>query len=95
VERVSWHDAIEFCRRLSERSGRHYSLPSEAQWEYACRAATTTPFHFGTKPTIDLANYYDSGTYWGDFVEERRLRTTLVGMFPVNDCSLHDLHGNV
>jgi len=73
VERVSWHDAIEFCRRLSERSGRHYSLPSEAQWEYACRAGTTTPFHFGAKPTMNLANYYVSYAYRGNPMEEGRL----------------------
>ncbi|WP_324628738.1 formylglycine-generating enzyme family protein, partial [Phormidium sp. CCY1219] len=43
VERVSWYDAVEFCRRLSEKTGRVYRLPSEAEWEYACRAGTTTP----------------------------------------------------
>ena len=50
VEQVNWEDAIEFCNRLSQRTGRHYSLPSEAQWEYACRVGTTTPFHFGATP---------------------------------------------
>jgi formylglycine-generating enzyme required for sulfatase activity len=48
VERVTWHEAMEFCQRLSQRTGRHYTLPSEAQWEYACRAGSATPFHFGT-----------------------------------------------
>jgi formylglycine-generating enzyme required for sulfatase activity len=43
VEKVSWGDAMEFCRRLSQRTGRHYTLPSEAQWEYACRAGISTP----------------------------------------------------
>ena len=47
VEQVSWHEAMEFCQRLSQRTGRHYTLPSEAQWEYACRAGSATPFHFG------------------------------------------------
>ncbi len=65
VEQVSWHDAMEFCSRLSQRTGRTYTLPSEAQWEYACRAGTTTPFHFGETITTDLANY--NGNYaYGD-----------------------------
>jgi formylglycine-generating enzyme required for sulfatase activity len=57
VERVSWRQAIEFCRRLSQRTGRSFTLPSEAQWEYACRAGTTTPFAFGDTLTPELANY--------------------------------------
>ena len=57
VEQVSWDDAIEFCQRLSQKTGRDYRLPSEAEWEYACRAGTTTPFHFGETITTDLANY--------------------------------------
>ena len=57
VESVSWQDALVFCARLSELTGRSYSLPSEAQWEYACRAGTETPFHFGESITTNLANY--------------------------------------
>lgn len=57
VERVSWYDAVEFCERLSQHTGKPYRLPSEAEWEYACRAGTTTPFHFGETITSDLANY--------------------------------------
>ena len=57
VEQVSWLDAMEFCSRLSQRTGRHYTLPSEAQWEYACRAGTSTPFAFGATITTELANY--------------------------------------
>jgi formylglycine-generating enzyme required for sulfatase activity len=57
VERVSWFDAQEFCQRLSQKTGRNYRLPSEAEWEYACRAQTSTPFHFGKKITTHLANY--------------------------------------
>jgi formylglycine-generating enzyme required for sulfatase activity len=63
VERVSWHDAQEFCRRLSKRTGRHYSLPSEALWEYACRAGSTTPFHFGPTISPELANFNGNYTY--------------------------------
>jgi len=62
VEQVSWFDAVEFCARLCQKTGRQYRLPSEAEWEYACRAGTTTPFHFGDTITTDLANY--RGTDW-------------------------------
>ncbi|MFM9103407.1 MAG: formylglycine-generating enzyme family protein, partial [Cyanobium sp.] len=65
VDNVSWHDAKEFCRRLRKRTARHYTLPSEAQWEYACRAGTTTAFHLGTTITPELANY-DAGTRYVD-----------------------------
>lgn len=61
VVEVSWHDAIEFCDRLSRETGHTYRLPTEAEWEYACRAGTTTPFHFGATITSGLANY--DGTY--------------------------------
>ncbi|NEO21280.1 MAG: formylglycine-generating enzyme family protein, partial [Moorea sp. SIO4A5] len=53
VEQVSWYDAVEFCERLSQYTKRPYRLPSEAEWEYACRAGTTTPFHFGETITTD------------------------------------------
>ena len=82
VEQVSWHDAMEFCRRLSQRTGCHYTLPSEAQWEYACRAGTTTPFAFGETLTPEHANYSGS-------------ETIPVGSFPPNRWGLHDMHGNV
>jgi Uncharacterized conserved protein len=57
VERVNWYEAMEFCARLSAHSQRQYTLPSEAQWEYACRAGTTTAFHFGDTITPRKANY--------------------------------------
>ncbi len=61
VEQISWYDAVEFCARLSNYTGRKYRLPSEAEWEYACRAGTTTPFCFGETLTRELANYdYDN-----------------------------------
>jgi formylglycine-generating enzyme required for sulfatase activity len=63
VERVSWEDSQEFCQRLSVKTGKDYCLPSEAQWEYACRAGTTTPFHFGKTITTDLANYNGNSSY--------------------------------
>ena len=61
VERVNWYEAVEFCQRLSKLTGRNYRLPSEAEWEYACRAGTTTTFHFGETITTDLANYRGTG----------------------------------
>ncbi len=90
VERVSWHEAMEFCRRLSARTGRTYTLPSEAQWEYACRSGTTTLFAFGEEITPELANYrpFISGP-------KDREMTTPVGSFPANGWGLQDMHGNV
>lgn len=96
VERVCWNDAVAFCQELSQRAGRNYRLPSEAEWEYACRAGTTTPFHFGETITTDLANYDGNYTY-GDEVEGiNRVETTEVGSFGVaNNFGLYDMHGNV
>src|SRR5579883_507449 len=58
VESVSWYEAVEFCDRLSVHTNRQYHLPSEAEWEYACRAGTTTPYYFGETVTNELANYH-------------------------------------
>ncbi|MDM8565431.1 SUMF1/EgtB/PvdO family nonheme iron enzyme [Candidatus Halobeggiatoa sp. HSG11] len=63
VERVSWKDAVKFCEKISLLTKQIYRLPSEAEWEYACRAGTTTPFYFGETITTDLANYCGNGTY--------------------------------
>ncbi len=95
VERVSWGDAMEFCARLSQRTGRRYTLPSEAQWEYACRAGTATPFHYGETITSELANYDATSTYANGPKGEDRRQTTPVGMFPSNAWGLQDMHGNV
>ncbi|MEG5064708.1 formylglycine-generating enzyme family protein, partial [Microcoleus sp. B3-A4] len=57
VENLWWDEAIEFCGKLSQQTGKKYRLLSEAEWEYACRAGTTTPFHFGERITPELANY--------------------------------------
>jgi formylglycine-generating enzyme required for sulfatase activity len=95
VEQVSWQDATEFCQRLARETGRLYGLPSEAEWEYACRAGTTTPFHFGETIDTELANYSGNYVYGkgkkGVYLE----KTTPVGSFPANEWGLHDLHGNV
>jgi formylglycine-generating enzyme required for sulfatase activity len=95
VENVSWDDAQEFCRRLSTKSGKTYCLPSEAQWEYACRAGTTTPFHYGEIITPELANYDGNNTYNDSPRGEYRESASEVGLFPANDWGLHDMHGNV
>jgi formylglycine-generating enzyme required for sulfatase activity len=105
VEQVSWDDAVEFCQRLSKYTGRAYRLPSEAEWEYACRAGTTTPFHFGPTITTDLANYAGIDVEEGDYKflgtygegpkGEYREQTTDVGNFPPNAFGLYYMHGNV
>ncbi|NET51779.1 MAG: formylglycine-generating enzyme family protein, partial [Merismopedia sp. SIO2A8] len=95
VEQVSWYDAVEFCQRLSKQTGRKYRLPSEAEWEYACRALTTTPFHFGETITDQLANYNASSTYASEPKGEYRGQTTPVWIFPPNAFGLYDMHGNV
>ena len=95
VERVSWDDAVEFCQRLSKLTGKKYRLPSEAEWEYACRAGTTTPFHFGETITTNLANYNGNYTYADEPEGEYRQQTTLVGSFPPNTFGLYDMHGQV
>ncbi|WP_333287688.1 formylglycine-generating enzyme family protein [Microcoleus sp. D2_18a_B4] len=96
LEWVDWEDAVEFCRRLSQATKRNYRLPSEAEWEYACRAGTTGPFHFGETINTDFANYnghyLDGSAVKGTFREE----TTPVGSFGVaNAFGLCDMHGNV
>jgi formylglycine-generating enzyme required for sulfatase activity/uncharacterized caspase-like protein len=95
VEQVSWNDAVEFCQKLSQKTGREYRLPSEAEWEYACRGGTTTPFHFGETITTDLANYNGTDTYASEPKGKNLERTTDVGSFPPNAFGLYDMHGNV
>ncbi|NER81630.1 MAG: SUMF1/EgtB/PvdO family nonheme iron enzyme [Leptolyngbya sp. SIO1D8] len=100
VEQVSWSDAVEFCDRLSLHTGRPYRLPTEAEWEYACRAETMTPFHFGETITTDLANYRGNdeknGSYGRGPKGEYRQRPTPVDYFDItNRFGLCDMHGNV
>lgn len=94
VEQVSWYDAEEFCKRLSKYTGKQYRLASEAEWEYACRAGTTTQFHFGDTITGELANYYASYTFADEPKGEYRGKTTPVSKFPPNAFGLYDMHGN-
>jgi formylglycine-generating enzyme required for sulfatase activity len=95
IERINWDDALAFCSRLSHQTGKEYSLPSESQWEYACRATTTTAFHFGDIITPDLVNYNGDYPYNGAPTGENRAQATPVGSFPPNGFGLYDMHGNV
>ena len=95
VERVNYYEAMEFCKRLSRETKREYRLPSEAEWEYACRAGTKTPFHFGETITGELANYNTSNFYADEPTGEYRQQTSPVGQFPFNAFGLYDMNGNV
>lgn len=105
VENIRWDDAIKFCARLLEITGKQYKLPSEAQWEYAGRAGTTTRYYFGETITTELANYRSKGLLAslllgkdskGKYSKKLyRGETTNVGIFPPNSFGLYDIHGNV
>jgi formylglycine-generating enzyme required for sulfatase activity len=105
VGRISWVEAIEFCQRLFRYTKREYRLPSEAEWEYACRAGTEAPFHFGETIDAKLANYRAKneeigGTkYLGEYgpggLGEYGQQTIAVGSFPPNPFGLYDMHGNL
>jgi formylglycine-generating enzyme required for sulfatase activity len=96
VEQVSWYEAMEFCKRLSQHTKRPYRLPSESEWEYACRAGTQTPFAFGKMITTEIVNYNGSYTYNNGPKGENREETTPVDFFGVaNTFGLSDMHGNV
>jgi formylglycine-generating enzyme required for sulfatase activity len=95
VEQVSWNDAVKFCEKLSQKTGKNYKLPSEAEWEYACRAGTTTPFYFGESITPELVNYDGNYTNSSAPKGQYRQQTTDVGSFPPNAFGLYDMHGNV
>jgi formylglycine-generating enzyme required for sulfatase activity len=96
VENISWYDAVEFCARLEKHTKRPYRLPSEAEWEYACRAGTKTPFYFGKTITTEVANYDGTFTYNDGPKGEDRGKTTPVNYFGIaNAFGLSDMHGNV
>jgi formylglycine-generating enzyme required for sulfatase activity len=95
IEQVSWVSARKFCERLSQRTGRAHDLPSEAQWEYACRAGTNTAFCFGETLTTELANYCGEHVYRAGPKGLYRHETTPVDTFPPNAFGLADLHGNL
>jgi formylglycine-generating enzyme required for sulfatase activity len=96
VERVSWHDATEFCDRLSANTERIYRLPTEAEWEYACRAGTGSPFHFGNTLTTEVANCNGNDPYAAGPKGNYRGKTTPVDQFNIaNTFGLAEMHGNV
>ncbi|WP_017714132.1 formylglycine-generating enzyme family protein [Prochlorothrix hollandica] len=97
---VTWYEAVAFCQKLTalcrgELKGGEILLPTEAQWEYACRAGTETAFHFGDRLNSDQANFNGTYTYNGFKTGEFRQVTTPVGSFPANGWGLQDMHGNV
>jgi formylglycine-generating enzyme required for sulfatase activity/serine/threonine protein kinase len=94
---ISWNDSVALCEWLTARAGkgRRFRLPSEAEWEYACRAGTTTPFYFGETISTAQANYNGNATYGKGAKGVYREQTTPVGSFPANARGLSDMHGNV
>jgi formylglycine-generating enzyme required for sulfatase activity len=95
VENVSWDDAMAFCKELSERESKNYDLPTEAEWEYACRAGTTTPFHFGEALNGRQANCNGNEPHGTDVKGPHLGRTCEVGSYSPNKFGLYDMHGNV
>ncbi len=106
VERVTWHDAMKYCYLLNRREGRlgsgwKYRLPTESEWEYACRAGTSTPFHYGPDLVSGMANFDGGGEYIGGVGIRENLngvylgRTSEVGSYEPNAFGLYDMHGNV
>jgi sulfatase modifying factor 1 len=95
VEMVSWVDCQEFIKNLRAKDKKPYRLPTEAEWEYACRAGTTTPFSFGETISADQANYNGNFPYGNGTKGVYREKTTHVGSFPANAWGLHDMHGNL
>jgi formylglycine-generating enzyme len=100
LEQVRWTEAADFCRRLSDlaaekTAGRVYRLPTEAEWEYACRAGSTTPFHFGAALSSKLANFDGRFPYGGADQGPNLAKPAKVGSYPPNAWGLYDMHGNV
>jgi formylglycine-generating enzyme required for sulfatase activity len=100
MENVQWDQAAEFCKRLSaleaeKKAGRVYRLPSESEWEYACRAGTTTPFHSGKSLSSKEANFNGNYPYGAGARGDYLRRTAKVGSYKPNAWGLYDMHGNV
>jgi formylglycine-generating enzyme required for sulfatase activity len=100
MENLKWYQAVEFCKRLSARAeekkaGRRYRLPTEAEWEYACRAGTTTAFHYGNALSSRQANFNGNFPYGGADKGPYLRKTAKVGSYQPNAWGLFDMHGNV
>jgi formylglycine-generating enzyme required for sulfatase activity len=95
MEAVSWEECLWFCEKLTTGTGRRFRLPTEAEWEYACRAGTSTPFHFGNTISVKQANYNGCATYNGGRKGTYRKHAMAVGSFVPNAFGLYDMHGNV
>jgi len=96
VEKISWEEAVEFCERLSRATGRKYRLPTEAEWEYACRAGVDAPFHFGQSITSDWANFDGERRFLSSPDGANRQETVSAGSLGIaNRFGLYDMHGNV
>jgi len=95
VENISWDKAVEFCKKLCARDKRNYRLPTEAEWEYACRAATESPFYTGQGITTNDANFNGRMPYPGSPKGSNLKRTSPIGQFSANPWGLFDMHGNV
>ncbi len=95
VHSINWLDAIAFCQLLSQKTGHQYRLPTEAEWEYACRGNTTTPFAYGDTIITSVANYNGEHPYGQAPKGEFRQQVTPVAKFPPNLFGLYDMHGNV
>jgi uncharacterized protein (TIGR02996 family) len=95
VAHMPWPECVRFCERLTNGTGRQFRLPTEAEWEYACRAGTTTPFHFGDTISVKQANYNGCHVYGRGRKGTYRQHTMAVGAFAPNAFGLYDMHGNV
>src|SRR6202030_3666166 len=95
VEYVSWDDCVAFCRQVGAKIGKQFRLPTEAEWERACRAGTTTRFHFGETISTAQANYQGYHTSGAGKKDAYRKETMTVGSFSSNPWGLFDMHGNV
>jgi formylglycine-generating enzyme len=95
VDSVTWDNCQEFIKKLRTKDRKLYRLPTEAEWEYSCRAGTKTPFYFGQTISTEHANFNGNFTYGNGKQGAYRGKTTTVGIFSANAWGLHDMHGNV
>jgi formylglycine-generating enzyme required for sulfatase activity len=95
VEQVSWNDAVEFCQKLSQKTGRPICLPTEAEWEYACHSGTATAFYYGDSLSSEQANFDGNYPYGGAGKGVYRQKPVAAGSFQPNTWGVYDMHGNV